>query len=74
MKSHYCTVEQAYISFENECNWCGKKESETANVHTVLTRWEPTDKEIVDMWFKYLEDATPVRSFTRAVIRKARGE
>ena len=27
MKTHYCPVDKAYLSFEDECNWCGLKES-----------------------------------------------
>ena len=29
MKEHFCPVEQAVVSFEVECNWCGEKEMKT---------------------------------------------
>jgi len=29
MKEHFCPVEQAVISFEVECNWCGEKHMNT---------------------------------------------
>lgn len=36
MKRHYCSIEHAWIDFEDECNWCGEKESDP---------WAPTDED-----------------------------
>ena len=44
MKRHYCPMEHAWVSFENECNWCGEKEmGKTEDDYDDL--WGPTDED-----------------------------
>jgi len=39
MKTHYCPVDKAYLSFEDECNWCGMKESPHVTVLSDSLAW-----------------------------------
>ena len=36
MKRHFCQIENAWIDFEDECNWCGETEHDP---------WAPTDDD-----------------------------
>jgi hypothetical protein len=42
MTPHYCPVEKTNIAFDDECNWCGMKESphiEVISDHLVWVTW-----------------------------------
>ena len=39
MTPHYCPVYKAYLSFEDECNWCGMKESPHVTVLSDSLAW-----------------------------------
>ena len=36
MKRHFCQIENAWIDFEDECNWCGETKGDP---------WAPTDED-----------------------------
>jgi hypothetical protein len=62
MKSHYCPEEKTIVAFEDQCNWCGEKES----AKTL------TDDEIVDIGTKFLAPKDcDIYTFARAILRKA---
>ena len=39
MTPHYCPVEKTNISFDDECNWCGMKESPHVTVLSDSLAW-----------------------------------
>ena len=39
MTPHYCPVEKTNIAFDDECNWCGMKESPHVEVISDNLAW-----------------------------------
>jgi hypothetical protein len=38
MKEHFCSVEKAWIAYEDKCNWCGESEG---SMNLYQTKTEP---------------------------------